>query len=403
MVIRVLQYAPLFLPSLGGTEVNIYSFAKHSKHKHYVLTDSLPTTSSFEEIDGIQIYRAGPPRMRVERRGLNLMLEYLFGTIRELNKAMNIYRLEFDILHLHGSYGFPMLFDAIDKTLGRTVFKRLLAWRICKKPIVLTLHSTPSHDLPPRAPFLSKPFPPPRTRNSWVGLEMLYRAETAIVICIDRYMVSLMKSFPGDAKIVYIPSGIDTHIFQPIRKEDAFRLLPSEMQEKIERYSEDFLVLYIGRFDPSKGTQFLEAFSRRLPIDVKLVVAGHGDLRLLGKADNMIYLGRIENKDAPALINSCDAIFNPVLFTGISRVTFEGMACGKPVVMFDGTDRYPVIHERNGFLVSNTDEASETIVRLHKDPDLYTKIGKEALRTARENSVQTLAKQVDALYETLAK
>lgn len=401
MKIRVLQYAPLFLPSLGGTEVNIYSFAKHSRHKHYILTDSLPRTPPFEEIDGIQIYRVGPPRMRAERRGLNLVLEYLFGAIRELNKAINVNRIEFDVMHIHGSYGFPMLFDAIDKTLGRTIFKKFLAWRICRKPIALTLHSTPSHDLPLRAPFLSKPFPPPRTRNSWVGLEMLYRVETDIVICVDRYMASLMRSFPGDAEVVYIPSGIDTNIFQPMRKETACRLLPLEMQEKIERYNGNFLVLYIGRFDPSKGTQFLEAFSKRLPANAKLIVAGHGDLRLLGKADNMVYLGRIENKDVPALINSCDAIFNPVLFTGISRVTFEGMACGKPVVMFNGTDRYPVIHERNGFLVSNTDEASETIVHLQQDTDLYNKISNEALSTARENSVQTLAKQVDTLYETL--
>jgi len=50
------------------------------------------------------------------------------------------------------------------------------------------------------------------------------------------------------------------------------------------------------------------------------------------------------------------------------------------------------------YLVSSTNEASETIVRLQKDSDLYNKISNEAFRTARENSNQTLAKQVDTLY-----
>jgi len=402
MTIKVLHHAPHFLPSLGGTEVNIYSFAKYSKHKHHVLTDLLPGTPFLEEIDGIQVSRVGPPRMRAERRGFDLMLEYLFGTIRELNKAVRLHGIEFDVMHLHGSYGLPILFDAADKILGFTMFKRILAWRTCRKPIILTLHSTPSHDLPLKAPFLSKPFPSPKTRRSWTGLEMLYRAEAKVIICVDRYMANLMKRFPGDAEVVYIPSGIDTKIFRPMRKEKAYGLLPVRIFRKIEGFVKDFLVLYIGRFDFAKGTQFLEAFARKLPPCMKLIVAGHGDLRLLGTSNNMIYVGKIENKDAPALINSCDAIFNPVLFIGTSRVTFEGMACSKPVIMFNnGTDRYPVIHERNGFQVSSVDEALETVVRLQKDSSLYNRISHEAVRTARENSVRALAKQVDALYGAL--
>jgi len=390
--IKVLQYAPLFLPSLGGTEINTYSFARHSRHKHYVLTDLTPGTPRFEEIDGIEVYRIGPPRMPAERNRLSLTMEFLFGTIRELNKAINLNRIDYDVMHLHGSYGFPILFDTIDRFLGLTVFKKLLAWRICKKPIMVTLHSTPSHD-----PFLSL-----KERKSWIGLEMLYRAKTDIIVCVDRYMATLMNSFPGNAKVFYIASGIDTKIFKPIRKEKAYELLPRRIWRKIERYAEDFLVLYIGRFDLAKGTQFLEAFAKRLPNNVKLVVAGHGDLRLLGKSDNMVYVGKIENKDAKALINSCDVIFNPVQVPGTSRVTFEGMACGKPVIMFNNrTDRYPVIHENNGFLISSVEEAVETVVRLQNDSTLYRMISREAVKTARENSVQTLAGQVDELYETL--
>ena len=400
--IKVLHYNSLFLPTLGGTEVNTYLFARHSKHKHSVLTDLLPGTPSYEKIDNIDVFRVGPARLRVENNRLNFILESMLGVVRELNKALALRRIDFDIMHLHGSYGFPILFDTIDKLLGRTMLKRLLAWRICRKPIVLTLHSTPSHDLPLKSTFLSKPFPTAKFRRSWVGLEMLYRKETDFVICVDRYMATLMNSFSGRAKVFYIASGVDTEKFSPIKKKKAYNLLPKSVWGSIKRHIKNFLVLYLGRFDMAKGTQFLAEFAKKLPHDTRLIVAGHGDLRLLGISNEMICVGRVENSDAPGLINSCDAIFNPVLFIGTSRVTFEGMACGKPVIMFgNGVDRYPVSNDKNGLLVSDVDEAVEMVVQLKKDPFLYEKISCEAIKTARRNSVRNLARKVDKLYEAL--
>jgi len=400
--IRVLHHNSLFLPSLGGTEVNTYLFAKYSKYKHSILTDLLPGTPSYEKVDRINVYRVGPARLRAENNRLNFLSECLLGVIRELDKAVLLTNIDFDIMHLHGSYGFPILFDTIDQLLGRTVFKRLLAWRTCRKPVILTLHSTPSHDIPIRPYFLSKPFPTLKKRMSWIGLEMLYKEEADLVICVDRYMATLMNSFDGKAKVFYIPSGVDTERFRPIDKEKAYNLLPERILRKIEKYTKDFLILYLGRFDLAKGTQFLEEFANKLPYDTRLIVAGHGDLKLLGRSNRMTYVGRVENEDAYSLINSCDAVFNPVLFIGTSRVTFEAMACGKPVIMFgSGIDRYPVVNEKNGLLVSNVDEAVKRVVQLKRTSSFYNDISQEAIRTARRNSVQELAKEVDRLYEAL--
>jgi glycosyltransferase involved in cell wall biosynthesis len=351
-------------------------------------------------MDGIQVYRVGPPRGLIQEGKINLV-EYLAGVVREVNKAIKYQDIDFDIMHLHGSYGFPILFDELDRLLGRTVFKRFLGWRLCKKPILVTLHSTPSHDFPMKEPYFSEPFPSLKIRNSWVGLERIYRAEAEIVVCVDRYMANLLSSFPGDAKVFYIASGIDTELFKPMEKAEAVKLLPEKARVKIEKYLDDFLVLYIGRFDFSKGTQYLKAFAKTIPDDIKLVVAGDGDSNLLGHSDNMFQIGRVENQHVPALNNSCDAIFNPVLFIGTSRVTFEGMACGKPVVMFNSGDRYPLIHGKNGFAVSDIREAAEVIAQLRDNSELYGRISIEALRTAQENSVQNLSRRVDELYEEI--
>jgi glycosyltransferase involved in cell wall biosynthesis len=396
--LKILHYVPNFLPFLGGTEMNTYMFAKHSRHKHLVLTDLLPNTPYNENLNGIFVYRIGPMKKNYKFRPFT----YLAELMRELNKTIKYYDMDFDIMHLHGSTNFPNLFVDLDGFLGYTVFKKLMGWRFCKKPILLTLHSTPSHDFPWKEPFLSKPFTSPKFRNSWMGLERYYRIKAKIIVCVDKYMAMLMKTFPGNAKVVYVPSGVDTELFKPIKKEEAIKLLPERIRKKIQNHASNFLVLYVGRFHFEKGTHFLKPFAEKLPPDMKLIVAGHGDLRLLGKSENMIYVGSIENKNLPSLINSCNAVFNPVLFMGTSRVTYEAMACGKPVVMFNGgTDRYPLIHQKNGFVVSNVDEAVGIMVQLKENFELYNRISSEGLRTARKNSVQKLAKLVDSLYEEI--
>ncbi|MEM3566205.1 MAG: glycosyltransferase family 4 protein [Candidatus Bathyarchaeia archaeon] len=396
--LKILQFVPNFLPFLGGTEINTYMFAKHSRHKHFVLTDQLPNTPQYENLDGITVYRIGPMKKNYRIR----LRVYLTEVARELNKLIKYYNMDFDVMHLHGCTNFPSLLVDLDGILGHTVFKKLMVWRLCKKPIILTLHSTPSHDFPWREPFLKKPFPTPKFRKSWIGLESYFRTKAEVIVCVDRYMAALMNSFPGKAKVIHIPSGTDTELFKPMEKKKAIQLLPNSIKGKLENCASNFLVLYVGRLHFEKGAHFLESFAKKLPSNIKLIVAGHGDLRLLGNSKKMIYIESVKNEDLPALINSCDAVFNPVLFVGISRVTLEAMACGKPVVMFGGVDRYPLTHRKNGFAVSNIDEAVETIVHLKNDNELYSRISSEGLKTARENSVQELAKVVDTLYEEVA-
>lgn len=396
--LKILQFVPNFLPFLGGTEMNTYVFAKHSKHKHFVLTDQLPNTPHYENIEGITVYRIGPVKKNYKLR----LYAYLAEAARELNKLVKYHNIDFDIMHLHGCTNFPSLLVDLDGVLGYTVFKKLMVGRFHKKPIILTLHSTPSHDFPWREPFLHNPFLSPKFRKSWIGLESYFRTRVEVIVCVDRYMATLMNSFPGNAKVVHIPSGTDVEIFKPVEKSKAIQLLPEGVKEKLESNSSNFLILYVGRFRFEKGTHFLQPFAKMLPPDMKLVVAGQGDLRLLGKMENMVYVGSIKNESLPALMNSCDAVFNPVLFVGTSRVTFEAMACGKPVVMFGGVDRYPFIHQKNGFAVPNVNEAVKTMVRLKNDSDLYNRISLEGLKTAQENSVQKLAKIVDSLYEEIA-
>ena len=402
--IRILNYSSFFPPSLGGIETHIRAFAKYSKYKHYVLTDLLHNTPHYEEIDGIKVFRIAPSRSQDNSNVLSNGIEFLLGPIRELNKIINLNKLEFDILHLHGSYGFvapwelwfPPLFAILDK-----FFKKFSAWRINGKPIVMTVHSLFSYDSPSEQSFLSKLFLFKR-RRSWIYFKKFYPFKTKYILCVTPRVRDIINYICENGKIIFIPSGVDTGLFRYMNKNEAYKLLPKRVLEQIEQCRDNFLVLYVGRFDALKGTHLLKEFADKLPVNIKLIVAGYGNTRLLGKSENLVYVGKIENKKIPALINSCDVVFTPILhrFT-TPRVIYEAMACGKPIIVWSQWSRYPVVEGKNAFFVSNMNEAIETVIKLQRDSTLYERIGHEAMITAHENSVQKLAQKIDKIYEEL--
>jgi len=402
--LRILNYTSFFSPSLGGIETHIHAFAKYSKHKHSVLTDLLHNTPAFEEIDGINVYRIWPSRSQDNSKVLSNGIEYLLGPIREFNKISTLNKLEFDVLHLHGSYGFvapwelwfPPLFSVLNN-----FFKKVPFWKLNDKPIVMTIHSLFSYDSPDEESFLSKLFMFKRKR-SWIYFKKFYPSMAKYILCVTPRVRNILAQICENGNVIFVPSGVDTELFKPMSKNDAYRAVPADVLEKIEQYKDKFLVLYFGRFDALKGTHLLKEFADKLPDNVKLVVAGYGNNRLLSKSENLLYVGKVDNNKIPALINSCDVVFAPVLhrFT-TPRVIYETMACGKPLIIWSQWNRYPVVEGKNAFFVSNMNEALETVINLQQNPTLCERIGHEAMITAHKNSVENLAQKVDKIYEEL--
>ena len=316
--------------------------------------------------------------------------------IRELNKAYNLEKIDFDIMHLHASAVSPRLFNYIDQKLGHNLLKEIGAWRFNKKPVVVTFHSLPSHtSLKKKQP----PYPSGASKimNAWKGIEKKYCVKSASVICVDRYMVEDLRKISGCKNVVHVPSGVDSELNRPLNRDEAFNHLPLELQNTIGK--ETLRILYVGRLEVDKGVYILNALSDVLPENSKLIVAGHGNLKLLKKSPRTTYIGPLKNENIPNLINCCDVIFNTSVVEGIGRQTFEAMACGKPVVMLDYGDRYPLVHGENGFLVQDVAGALRVIKELKNNAWLYERISKNALETARKFSVQNMAKKVDEIYE----
>jgi glycosyltransferase involved in cell wall biosynthesis len=104
-------------------------------------------------------------------------------------------------------------------------------------------------------------------------------------------------------------------------------------------------VLYVGNFNPHKNIPRLIRGFALLPGPVRsrhaLVLAGgYGEGRpelarlaeSLGLADRVIFSGRVEDADLPALYSEAAVYVTPSLEEGFGSTVLEAMACGAPVI-----------------------------------------------------------------------
>ncbi len=162
-------------------------------------------------------------------------------------------------------------------------------------------------------------------------------------------------------KVSVVHNGVDTNIFYP-RKVEPLR----------EKYNVDFVLLYVGTFQPRKGLKYLLAALKELSkkYRVKLVVIGKdGYYRNYLKYMISKYLvqsvvellGSVPFFDMPRYLSSADLFVLPSLSEGLPKVLLEAMACGMPSVSSSVSGVPEVIeHCKTGLLVPAADSNSLT-------------------------------------------
>jgi len=139
-------------------------------------------------------------------------------------------------------------------------------------------------------------------------------------------------------KVGVVPCGVNLELFRPEKKQPARRRLGLD--------ADDMILLYVGRFEPSKGLDILlEAIARLKSIDrLRLVIVG-GDggchhehktmkqrVRELGISEKCLFIGPVEQKKLPPYYHSADALVIPSRYESFGLVGLESLACGRPVV-----------------------------------------------------------------------
>ncbi len=186
------------------------------------------------------------------------------------------------------------------------------------------------------------------------------------VICCARYMAHEVMDYFGSPadKVDVIPNGVDPTPFQTLEKEDltAFRARWA--------YSEEKIVLYVGRLVYEKG---VEVLVRAAPLvlaqvpQAKFVIAGKGPelerlRQLVGELDlasKVLLVGFIDDDTRNRLYRVADVAVFPSLYEPFGIVALEAMAARTPVVVSEvGGLKEVVRHAETGITIYPNDVAS---------------------------------------------
>jgi len=155
-------------------------------------------------------------------------------------------------------------------------------------------------------------------------------------------------------------------------------------------------VLYVGNFNPHKNIPRLIRGFALLPGPVRsrhaLVLAGgYGEGRpelarlaeSLGLADRVIFSGRVDDADLPALYSEAAVYVTPSLEEGFGSTVLEAMACGAPVIASNRAALPEVVGDAGLLFDAEQErELASVLARVLADPALADDLRRRSLARA---------------------
>lgn len=180
------------------------------------------------------------------------------------------------------------------------------------------------------------------------------------------------------------------------------KLRKEEMYERLEHYNipTDLpLVVQVSRFDKWKDPEgVISAFKlARKEVDCTLVLLGNTAIddpegqelyeHLLNSQEERIIILSVQDTAlVNALQTTADVVVQKSLKEGFGLTVTEAMWKGTPVIGGNtGGIRYQIRDGENGFLVSSVEETAQRMVKLLKNKELRTRMGKKARETVKKN------------------
>lgn len=273
-----------------------------------------------------------------------------------------------------------------------TLLLAMLAARVHRAPLVVTLHCCVGHTVAGRslrAVVL-------RRVGGAVERAALRRA-SAVVVLAARTASFVRADGVAPERIRTIPSGFEPRVFA----EPFVDPFPEVARPRVG---------YVGRLAPQKRAELVvEAFGR-LRQPAALLVVGDGPDRELVDAtvaaspvrDRIVRHGFVEHERVPAVLRSLDVLVLPSAYEELGSVLVEALAVGLPVVATNvGGIPEVVRHEVTGLLVEPGDVQgiAEAVDRVLGDPELAKRLSRNALERAQDYGWPALGRRIADLYD----
>ncbi len=179
-----------------------------------------------------------------------------------------------------------------------------------------------------------------------------------------------------------------------------------------DRYNPDFpYLLYVGNHQPHKNLpRLLKAFAQaRIPMDLKLLLAGNPNSELMKLIDDLNindrveFAGFIDDAALPSYYRGAKALLFPSLYEGFGLPPIEAMACGVPVLTSNVTSLPEVVGDAallvDPYRITEITQGIESIVLKQ---DLRNRLIQRGIHQAKRHSWRrTIAKTEAVLFQCL--
>ncbi len=309
---------------------------------------------------------------------LGQAVEQYTATAVELTKHVNP-----DVVHCH---------DWMTYEAGLRAGKHL------RKPVVAHVHATELD----RTNFHP---------NDWIARrERMSLLKCDKVIAVSGYTKNLLHAHYGipNDKIAVVHNGHDHHAHdvQPARL-TAQKHGPSGKTKPP-------LILFLGRLtvqkNPRQFLQIAELVHKRRP-DVRFVMAGDGSMMpwlidescRMGLGENMIFAGKVSNREANALYAAADCFVMPSLSEPFGLVALEAIAHGTPVIVSKQSGVSEVLS--HAFKVDYWDTAlmADCLLTILREEPLARQLRAEAPKILQRLTWKNQASAVQSIYQDLTQ
>lgn len=201
------------------------------------------------------------------------------------------------------------------------------------------------------------------------------------VICVStkNKEESIEKGLTVPEKCRVIPNAINPSVFKEMDKLECRRKLGFDLEK--------FISITVGAFIDRKGTLRVSSAIDKIPDDVYSIFIGNGPD--VPNCKNILFCGRIDNKDLPLYLNAADVFVLPTLHEGCCNAIIEAMACGLPVISSDLSFNWDILDNTNSILIdpNDVDGIANAIKLLKDNRQMRDSLSKGALKTAAEHTL----------------
>lgn len=319
------------------------------------------------------------------------------------------YFWESDVIHLHVIHGVPFF-----SLLLLPVISRL-------KPIVWTIHDPwimTGHCIYPmncdrwktgcgNCPDLSLPFSVSHdfTSLSWKIKRILVKY-SKVTLLSSFWMKTMIDQSPilQNCPCKVVTFGLDLKKFTPKNKEECRKIL------HIPEDSHVIMFRFMGNGDKLKGWSYIkEALNAMNLIKPTYIITTQmkGSSQFLDSKFNCVELGLVPDHDMMiTILSAADILLMPSEAESFGMMAVESMACGTPVIVFNGTALETVVHAPVGGISVPKDSMSlkDAIENLLNDPDKYDTIRTNGLNIVKsEYNGDNCSEIIINLYSKMIK